>query len=241
MHPDGIRIVCLIPARKGSLGLHRKNLRLVGRFTLVNRAIKVAKKVKPTMHIVLSTDDETIFKRYRKKVDVCIRREAQLSTSDALISDVISDVLNKIEGFNENDILVLLEPSSPNRTTNDINSAIDIMVKNNYKSIVTVSLADLKYHPYKLLKSTKELCLIPFVDKSPIVYNRQQITEPAYYRNGVAYLYRLGVARNLIKSIPDGMRFIITEHMVSNIDNELDLWIARYIHFKNYFLKILKK
>lgn len=193
------------------------------------------------MHIILSSDDETILKRYGKKVDVCIKREAHLSTSDALISDVISDALNKIEGFTENDILVLLEPSSPNRTTNDINSAIDTMVKNNYQSIVTVSEADLKYHPFKLMKSTRDLCLIPFVDKSPNVYNRQQITEPAYYRNGIAYLYRLGVACKLSKPIPDSTRFIVTKRSVSNIDTELDLWIARYIHFKNYFVKIIKK
>lgn len=236
-----MRVVCLIPARKGSLGLRRKNLRLVGCFTLVNRAIRVAKRVEPSMHIILSSDDETILKRYGKKVDVCIKRKAQLSTSDALISDVISDALQQVKGFTDNDILVLLEPSSPNRTSRDISSAIDVMIKNNYQSIVTVSAADSKYHPYKLLKSTEDLYLIPFVHESPLIYNRQQITEPAYFRNGLAYLYRLSTARKLSKPLPDGTRFIVTERLVSNIDTELDLWIARYIHFKNLFIKFAIK
>ena len=58
MNPNGVKLICLIPARKGSLGLHKKNLRLVGRFTLVHRAIKVARKVKPPMRIILSSDDD---------------------------------------------------------------------------------------------------------------------------------------------------------------------------------------
>jgi N-acylneuraminate cytidylyltransferase len=232
-----VRVVCLIPARKGSVGLRRKNLRLVGCFTLVNRAIRVAKKIDGPVCVVLSTDDKTIIRKYGRKVDVCIERKPELSTSDSLISDVISDTLQKLNGFTDNDILLLLEPSSPNRTSEDVNHAIQVMIKNNYDSLITVSEVDAKYHPYKLLKATPNLHLNPFIIDSPMIFNRQQIKDQAFFRNGLVYLYKLSTARRLNKSVPDGTNFIITKRLTSNIDTKLDLLLARYFHIKNLFLK----
>ena len=236
-----VRVVCLIPARKGSIGLRRKNLRFVGCFTLVNRAIRVAKKINGTVFLVLSTDDNTIIRKYGGKVDLCIERKPELSTSESLISDVISDALQKLDNFSDNDILLLLEPTSPNRTSEDVNNAIQAMIRNNYDSLTTVSEVDAKYHPYKLLKTTPDLHLNPFIVDSPLIHNRQQITEKAYFRNGLVYLYKLSTARKLNKTLPDRTHFIITKRLTSNIDNELDLLLARYFHVKNLFLKYSKQ
>ena len=148
------RIICVIPARQGSKGLHRKNLRLVGGFTLVNRAIRAARSIKVPVHIILSSDDELILSKYEKKVDTCIKRKKELSADDSLITDVIKDALQNITGFHDDDIVMLLEPSSPNRITSDLNNSIRVMVDCNYNSVATVSLVDAKYHPFKLLKST---------------------------------------------------------------------------------------
>jgi CMP-N-acetylneuraminic acid synthetase len=236
-----VRIVCLIPARKGSLGLRRKNLRLVGSFTLVNRAIRVARKINRPVFLVLSTDDKKVIKRYRKKVDKCIERRPELSTSDSLISDVILDTLQNLDGFSDHDILLLLEPSSPNRTSKDVDHAIQVMIDNNYDLLTTVSEVDAKYHPYKLLKATRDLPLSPFMLGSPVIFNRQQIKDKAFFRNGLVYLYRISTAQKLNKSLPGGAHFIITERSVSNIDNKSDLLLARYFYMKDLFLKIFKR
>jgi CMP-N-acetylneuraminic acid synthetase len=202
---------------------------------LVNRAIRVARKIQPPAYLVLSTDDKKIIRRYRKKVDLCIERKNNLSTSESLISDVILDVLQNIEGISDSDIFLLLEPSSPNRTSKDINEAIKILIENNYESLATVSTVDAKYHPYKILKSTDGLYLDPFMTNVPIIHNRQQIKDLAFFRNGIAYLYKISVARKLNKSIPDKTGFMIIDRPVSNIDHELDLWLARYFNFKSFF------
>ena len=229
------RIVCIIPARKGSKGLRRKNLRIVGSFTLVNRAIRVARSIKEPIHIILTSDDELILNKYKKKVDTCIKRKTELSTDDSLITDVIKDALKDLSGFQEEDIVMLLEPSSPNRTVSDLNDSIRIMVDHNYSSITTVSLLDTKYHPYKLLKSTNNSHLTSFLADSPIISNRQEIKEPVFYRNGLLYLYRLSIAKKLDKSLPDETNFIVTNRKVSNIDNVFDLWLARYFHIRRFF------
>ena len=114
------------------------------------------------------------------------------------------------------------------------------MIKNNYDSLATVSEVDAKYHPYKLLKATPNFHLSPFIVDSPTIFNRQQIKDQAFFRNGLVYLYKLRTARKLNKSIPDGTHFIITKRLTSNIDNKLDLLLARYFHIKNLFSKLFK-
>jgi len=229
------RIICIIPARQGSKGLRQKNLRLVGGFTLVNRAIRVARSIEEPVYIILSSDCELILTKYKKKVDKCIKRKTELSTDNSLITDVIKDALQDLTDFHDEDIVMLLEPSSPNRTTSDLSNSIRVMVERNYSSITTVSLVDTKYHPYKLLKSTHNSHLTPFLTDSPIISNRQEIKEQAFYRNGLVYLYRLSIAKKLDKSLPNETNFIVTNRKVSNIDNIFDLWLARYFDLRRFF------
>jgi N-acylneuraminate cytidylyltransferase len=216
----------------------------VGCFTLVNRAIRITRKINQPVYVVISTDDESIIRRYGKKVDLCIRRKTELSTSDSKISDVIIDTINHLKYNSDDDILLLLEPSSPNRNILDLNQAIDAMLSNNYEAVTTVSVLDKKFHPYKLLKQSRNGQLIPYSKNSPIISNRQQINETVFYRNGLAYLYKFKVARKLNKSLPDKTHFIVTDRSVSNIDNQFDLSLARFLNFKYYtlrnFFKIFK-
>jgi CMP-N-acetylneuraminic acid synthetase len=103
-HPKSPRIICIIPARQGSKGLRRKNLRLVGGFTLVNRAIRVARSIEEPVYIILSSDDELILTKYKKKVDRCIKRKTELSTDNSLITDVIKDALQDLTDFNDEEV-----------------------------------------------------------------------------------------------------------------------------------------
>jgi CMP-N-acetylneuraminic acid synthetase len=228
------RIICLIPARKGSEGLVRKNLRIVGCNTLVSRTIKVAKKINWPVHIILSSDDETVQRRYSKKVDTFIKRKCELSRSNSLIADVIQDALASLTDVHDSDYFLLLEPSSPNMNIVDINIAIQTMIDNNYSSLVTVSPVDEKYHPYKVLKVKENSTLTAFMDNSPKIFNRQEIASNAYYKNGVAYLYKIGVVKNLEPTKFNLQNYLVTDHRVSNIDTDIDLWVARYLLFRGF-------
>ncbi len=236
-----IRVICLIPARKGSKGVRRKNLRRVGLSTLVNRAIKIARQIYLPVHIILSSDDEVILKRYSKKVHTSIKRSPELSNDNALISQVVLDSLKNFPHFSDRDIFVLLEPSSPNRKSSDVNDALRLMIQHDYESLITASVVDAKYHPHKVLKLNHEsLRLESFIPNSPKIANRQEIKEVALFRNGIAYLYRLSVVRALTDVMPDPSNFILTHRPVVNIDNECDLWLSRYIYFMD-LMKLLKR
>lgn len=235
VHSSGAtRIICLIPARKGSKGVSRKNLRRVGLMTLVGRAIKVARGLNFPTHVILSSDDESILAKYSNKVDTCIKRRPDLSADNSLISDVILDSLLHLPNLSDSDILVLLEPSSPNRTVEDINAAISLMIENKYDSLITVSVLEAKYHPYKVLKPNYEGLLIePFISNAPKISNRQEIQNFALVKNGVAYIYKVGIARTSKSGLPVSSHFSITQRPVANIDSELDLWLSRYLHLRD--------
>jgi CMP-N,N'-diacetyllegionaminic acid synthase len=228
------RVVCIIPARKGSKGLKRKNLRIVGLNTLVNRAIKVAKRIEHPIYTILTTDDDKISRRYCKKVDMCILRSKHLAEDNSVISDVVKDVLDRLEVCNDDDIVMILEPSSPNRTTDDLNTAIRDMTVNKYNSLISVSSVDLKFHPFKILKIETDGVLAPYLLGAPSVQNRQEIAHPVFYRNGIVYLFKIGIARKMEKTLFNDTRFIITNREVSNIDSLTDLWLARYLNFKSF-------
>jgi len=233
------RIVCIIPARKGSKGLRRKNLRIVGLNTLVYRAIKVAKRIKHPVYIILTTDDEKISRRYCRKVDMCILRNKHLAEDNSVISDVIKDALDRLNVCYDDDLVMLLEPSSPNRTADDLNAAIRDMTMNNYNSLVSVNPVDPKFHPFKILKIETNGVLAPYLIDAPSVQNRQEITDPAFYRNGIVYLFKIGTARKMEKTLFNDTRCIITSREVSNIDSLTDLWLARYLNFNSFIRRQL--
>jgi len=233
-------VICLIPARKGSVGLKRKNLRRIGCLTLIGRAIKVARQIQPPVFIILSTDDEKAIKRYSKKVNLSIFRKPELSSNHARITDVISDALKNLPNFGKDDLLVLLEPTSPNRTVEDLNRAINKMRKFNHDSLTFVSIVEAKFHPFKILKPNTKNELIAYSTSTPAISNRQEITKELYYRNGIAYVYRLESAKLLTSTVPKGTHYIVTKRMVANIDTNFDLWVARYLHFKGLFYKLAR-
>ncbi len=228
----------MIPARKGSVGLKRKNLKRVGCLTLVGRAIKVARQIQSPVFIILSTDDEKIIKRYSKKVDLSIFRKTELSSNHARITDVISDALKDLPNFGNDSLFILLEPTSPNRTVEDLDRAINKMADSNHNSLTFVSIVEAKFHPFKILKPNTKNELIPYSRSTPAISNRQEITEELYYRNGIAYIYRLESAKSLTSTVPKGTCYIVTERMVANIDTNFDLWVARYLYFKGLFYKL---
>ena len=241
MNQNSRKIICLIPARRGSQGLRHKNLRRVGLYTITHKAIKVARKIDRPVYIVLSTDDTRIIRRYSRKVDLVIHRDPQLSTSESPITLVILDALKRIEHLSGDDLLLLLEPSSPNRNISDVNKIIEKMINEDCGAIATISLIDSKFHPYKLLKTNDNHNLVPWDSDSPSIVNRQQIKSNVYYRNGIAYMYRIRIAQKLTSTLPINTKFIVTDRWVANIDNEIDLWMARYLNLKMNINKLLYK
>ena len=121
-------ILAIIPARSGSKGLPNKNtLNLLDK-PLIAWTIEAAKKSKYLDRLILSTDCDKISKIAQKyNCEVPFLRPKNLSTDISKGNDVIMHAIKTIK--KEYDIIVVLQPTSPLRTNDDIDLALEHMIK----------------------------------------------------------------------------------------------------------------
>lgn len=114
------RIIALIPARGGSVGVKRKNIRNFCGKPLIYWTVEAAKKSNYIDNIYVSTEDEEIeYVSWQCGVEV-LKRPKELAQNDSHIKDVMKYHINEL-GLDDNDLIVLLNPTSPIRILGDIN------------------------------------------------------------------------------------------------------------------------
>lgn len=131
------RVLGVIPARGGSKRLPKKNLKEAAGVSLVGRSAIEAKKTKLIDRIICSTDDlEIANEASRYGIDVPFMRPTELATDTASSVDVILHVVKELPIF---DVVVLLQPTSPFRTSQHITAALNMFVEQKADSCVSVS------------------------------------------------------------------------------------------------------
>ncbi len=140
---EKVKIITIIPARGGSKGIPRKNIRLLAGKPLISYAIKVANGSKYVDKVIVSTEDgeiEEISKLYGAQV---VKRPEELSEDSIPLDPVIYHALKFVENEEkiEYDLVMTIQPTSPLLKTETIDSAIEIMLgnignqeKNTYKT-----------------------------------------------------------------------------------------------------------
>src|SRR3990167_8100481 len=127
MAPDGKTVLAVIPARGGSKRVPRKNLREYRGRPLIAWAINAATGSKYIDKLVVSTEDEEIRNTagYWMLAELgsylIVNRPPELATDDATCEDVLRDATK----LHPADWLVLLQPTSPLRTAEDIDACIE--------------------------------------------------------------------------------------------------------------------
>lgn len=114
----GKSVLAVIPARGGSKRFPGKNLAKIGKYTLVEIAIRVARKSKYIDRIIVSSDDQAILRVAGKHA---FKRPAELATDHTTSESVARHALSLCPSFH---LLVLLQPTSPCRTAADIDRTI---------------------------------------------------------------------------------------------------------------------
>lgn len=135
------RILALIPARGGSKRLSKKNIRPLSGEPLIARTIEQAKNSKYIDRIIVSTDDEEIAgisKKYGAEVPFLRPRELAADNSKSV--DVI---LHAVERLKNNDsciydLIILLQPTSPLRASEDIDKALELLFTKEAEAVVSV-------------------------------------------------------------------------------------------------------
>ena len=134
-----MNILGIIPARGGSKGIPMKNLIKLNGKTLLNYSINSSLNSKYITKTIVSTDDEKITNHSKKlKVEV-ISRPKKLATDKAHIESVIEHSLNYLQKNHDYipDLIVLLQNTSPLRTSKHVDAALKFFSKNKYDSILS--------------------------------------------------------------------------------------------------------
>lgn len=186
----------MIPARAGSRGIIKKNLKLLEKKPLVQHTIDFAKKLKFVDKIVVNSNDQKVIAISKKsKVDY-IKRLKKLS------GDIISDfelLYNTIDYYKKKncffDYLIYLQPTSPFRKLKDLYKASNKISDQNYETIWSVNKVSDKFHPFKLLEKKNKFIHL-HSSKGVKIIARQQLND-IYQRNGIFYIFDI---RSLLKN-----------------------------------------
>jgi len=140
-HPASLsrgRTVALVPARAGSKGIPRKNLKVVGGRTLVEWAFVVAQQCERITDVCVSTDDEEVAEIAEAHNAMVIWRPENIAQDHAPMSAVLEHALGFMGDFES---LCLLEPTSPLRYPKEISAVLNILDHHPSSVVTTVHLA----------------------------------------------------------------------------------------------------
>ena len=153
---NGKSVLAVIPARGGSKGLPRKNIKDLAGKPLIAWSIDAAKKSKYIDRCIVSTDDKSVAETSKQHGSIVpFMRPPELATDDANSNDVILHALEMLG--DPYDIVMLLQPTSPLRKSEDIDHALEFVQGNNVPTVVSVCSSNKPLHWHFTLESDGKL------------------------------------------------------------------------------------
>lgn len=191
-----MRVLGLIPARGGSRGVPRKNLRLLGGRPLLAYTADSARASSTLGRVVLSTDDDEIASVGRGLgLDVPFSRPPELARDDTATLPVVLHALDTLEQSGDRyDAVCLLQPTSPLRGPGEIDDCVRLLDSAGADCVVTVHPVPHTYHPDWVWLGAPEIGLRLATGRPQPVPRRQELP-PAWHRSGAVYVTRVEVLR----------------------------------------------
>lgn len=214
----------LIPARGGSKGIHRKNIRLFCGKPLLQWSIDAALATACVDQVVVSTEDPEIAELAKAGgAEVPFLRPADLGTDSA---PGIAPVLHALDQLPQVRDVLLLQPTSPLRTTADIEAIVALRQQAGRES--AVSLMHSTKHPAWMYSLSHDHRLEPLL-KLDGAHCRQQLP-PAYVLNGALYLAsRAFLLREQAFMREDTVGYVMPAERSVDIDTPLDWQWAEFL------------
>lgn len=222
---SGVKILAIIPARGGSKGVVRKNLRQVGGKPLIAWAIEAGRASRYIDRLILSSEDAEIIGAARQwGCEVPFVRPAELAQDD---TPGIDPVLHAIGELPDYDLVTLLQPTSPLRTAADIDGCIELCMAEKAKSCVSV--CEVEQHPAWMYKLDGQRRISPLLSGEPD-YPRRQDLPPVYVLNGAVYVAECEWLRRNRTFIADNtLGYVMPRERSLDIDGELNLKICEEV------------
>jgi CMP-N,N'-diacetyllegionaminic acid synthase len=229
------QVLAVVPARGGSKGILRKNLRPLGGKPLVTWAIECALQAQLVTRVLCSTDDPEIADVARAAgADVPFLRPAELATDSAEDWPVFLHALDWLDEHDDwrPDLVVNVRPTSPLRRASHVDAAIRLLLDSGADSVKSVNLA--RQHPHKMWLRTSGGLMEPF-EKTPFRLSRgpdvpRAQLEDVYWQNGLVDVTRRSVILDQKVMIGEHVAGLVVESVDAvDVDSPLDLQLAELL------------
>ena len=213
-------LTAIIPARGGSKGIKDKNLQEVGGDSLVNLSVKAASDSEFIERIILTSDSSDILEHAIHSPKLMKHNRHELLANDTA---PIIDTILALEPFIETEAFVLLQPTSPLRTTRHIDEAARIFFENGHSSLISVCEAEHAAGVYGFLKDNKWETAFSEGEN----HHRRQDMPPLFRINGAIYICKFNDVK-MHKTIKQEKTFYYQMDKMSSIDvdDHYDLTLA---------------
>lgn len=219
-----MNVLGIIPARGGSKGVPRKNLRLVAGQPLISYAIQAAQASKKLANFITTTDSHEIAHVASEYGSPVLLRPPELAADKTPMTPVVIHALEYAEKRNscQYDAIVLLQPTSPIREGKDIDAVIDLLFSEaNVEGVISVCPMD-DMHPARMYSLDADCRMRPLWTEWETA-QRQALPE-IYYRNGSIYAVKRQVLLEQKTLMPSCKKaYVMSRERMANIDDERDL------------------
>jgi CMP-N,N'-diacetyllegionaminic acid synthase len=225
-----LKILAIIPARAGSKGLPGKNIKELNGKPLINYSIEEAKKSKFINRIIVSTDGVDIANVAQNcGAEVPFLRPKYLATDSALAIDNYKYTLKRLkeESNYVADILVILQPTSPLRIVSDIDKSIDLFIKKNADSVISLCKTE---NPVERLRKVTKLGKIENYNQGRFIIKNRADYEDVFYPNGAVFVIKpkLLFEKSTYYS-NNSYAYLMPRERSIDIDTQFDFDMAEFI------------
>ena len=185
-----MRILGLIPARGGSKGIPRKNIKLLDGKELIRYSIEAGLTCSLIDELVVSTDDNEIAAISKSAgANVPFIRPEHLANDKSPSIETVIHALDFFDKKNKSfDAVCLLQPTVPFRNTQDLEKAIQHFIEADADSLITVRAVPHIYNPHWVYEEDVETGFLKLAKSSESIIPRRQDLPKAYHRDGSIYL-----------------------------------------------------
>ena len=233
MSKKKLNILGIIPARSGSKRLPKKNELKIGGISLLERSITAAKKSKYINRLIFSTESIEYIKLVKNlDIEVPFVRPDSLAKDNSSSWDVVRHAVSFMADNKKfiADIVVLLQPNCPFRTTKHIDDVIDIVLSG---ANAALSIKKVDYPLEWMFRIDREGTLKNIIKNENV--NRMQDSQVTYQPNGAVYALKTTLLKNKLPMPNNGTRTLEMDFEESiNIDEYWDYELAKIIYKRKY-------
>lgn len=189
-----MRVLGLIPARGGSRGVPRKNVRLLGGKALIAYTIEAARDAHHIDRVVVSTEDEEIAAVARSLgAEVPFERPSELARDETPMLPVIAHAIETVAATGwAPDAVCLLQPTYPFRRATEIDACIEKLEATGADCVISVHRVPHSFNPHWVYFKNPDGSLRIATGETDPIPRRQELP-PAFHRSGSVYVSRTNV------------------------------------------------